>query len=64
MDEVIDMIYNIEAANASMRKCKKALALFNATMFTLPDEHAAPFNIITIPGPYFIQASSPYRTWF
>ena len=55
IDEVTDMIYDIKAANSSMRKCKKVLALFNATMFILPNEHAAPFNLVTIPKPYFIR---------
>jgi len=54
IDEVIEMIYDIKTANISMRKVKKAFALFDATMFTLPEQHAAPFNLITIPGPYFI----------
>ena len=48
------MWYHHIAANMSMQKCKKAHALFNTTKFTLPDEHAAPFNLITIPKPYFI----------
>ena len=53
IDEDIEMIYDIKAANSSTRKCKKALALFNATL-TLPDEHAAPFNLLTIPVINFI----------
>jgi hypothetical protein len=53
IDEVIDMIYDIKAANVSMRKCKKALALFNAIKLMLPNKHASQFNLVTIPEPCF-----------
>jgi hypothetical protein len=54
IDKVIDMIYNIKAANFSLRKCKKALSHYHMTTFILPNEHAALFYLITIPKPYVI----------
>ena len=34
VDEVIEILYNIKAANKSMQKGKKALAYFNVTKLT------------------------------
>ena len=44
MDEVIDIVCNIKLANASIRKCKKPLALFNAALFMLPEDYATQLN--------------------
>jgi hypothetical protein len=51
---VIEMSYDIKAANSSTSKCKKLPDLFCHHHAHITQQHAATLNLITILGPYFI----------